>query len=129
VKQLVLLLLAACGAEGRFVRSDQAFVAHPGTAPEVAKAAPSRGYRIVGTIEVDLPIDATPDDIAHAAIAKAAEVGCDVLLDPATEKRVEIAPSWRLAHDADSERPQPEKPKKTSRFLCGVWSGPPTTKV
>lgn len=102
----VSLWLVGCGSSATFVRTD---TAHQGVrslkAPDVCtRQRPSLPYRVVGEIHVRLDPEASTElDYAAEAMRKAAEVGCDAVIDTrlARSSSLDISAYFRLAHGGD----------------------------
>jgi hypothetical protein len=120
--RLLLLLLAACAAETRFVRTDDSFVSAPAaSAPKVYfDALPETPYRAVGIISVEVDVLAGRGTIAEAAAAAGQRAGCAVLVERKLHQK-HGALTLMLVHD----EPGPSHENRGSashriEFVCGV---------
>src|SRR5262244_1275957 len=80
------LVYPACMANTtRFVQSDKSFQARRGTAPPrvFLEEAPKAAFASVGIVQVQGPVTATRESLMSAAVSKATELGCDVLVHQA----------------------------------------------
>lgn len=100
------LWLVGCASSATFVRTDSAHQESPSAgAPDVCtKQRPTLPYRVVGEIRVRLDPEVSTDlDYAAEAMRKAAEVGCDAVIDSrlARSSALDLPTFFRLAHGGD----------------------------
>jgi len=128
---LSLAFLTACASGGRFVRSDPKYLplGRSLDAEVFDVVAPTRPYRVVGTVEVVLPENAPSADVRAAAISAGHAGGCDLLVASALHKRLASnegavgLPGTITVHEFDPERPSPkEHPDKTYTYYCGLYT-------
>lgn len=137
------LLLVGCASSATFVRTDTAHQEAPSAkVPDVcATQRPVRPYRVVGEIRVRLdPEVSTELDYAAEAMRKAAEVGCDAVIDSrlARSSSLELSSYFRLAHGGDegsSSTPGAGQGGRSSsmvalrEFECVVYTREPHASV
>lgn len=100
------LALVGCSSASTFVRTDEAHKESPSTgAPDVcARQRPTRPYRVVGEIRVRLDPEVSTDlDFMAEAMRKAAEVGCDGIIDARLghTSAMSVSSLIRLVHGDD----------------------------